>query len=311
VTVGSHLNRGDAQVGLAEQEKRGAWRAMSPAPPTPGVKGLSAVSCATVTTCMAVGGTVADHWDGHTWASTTLPFSAADVACPAAVACVAVGGDQAASWDGSVWHPSLPVVPAGSNATIMSSVSCAGPRWCLGVGQYFTDTNDSFGKNLAEIWNGQGWRLVTVPGAGQNNQLNSVACVSRTDCVAVGDDNNQTGVFHSFGARWNGRSWRLTRVTGANRFLVSVSCGRAGRCVAAGVAAAEVGNPASALAPVAQVWNGKTWRAADPHVHRASLASVSCTHQKACVAAGSRQDGRTLITRWDGTRWTTTPSANP
>jgi hypothetical protein len=72
-----------------------------------------------------------------------------------------------------------------------------------------------------------------------------------------------------------------------------------------------VGNPASALAPVAQVWIGKTWRAADPHVHRASLASVSCTHQKACVAAGSRQDGRTLITRWDGTRWTTMPSANP
>lgn len=311
IAVGGYLNPGDTQAGLAEQQHHGKWTAISPAPPSPGVNSLTTVSCAAATACMAVGGTVADHWDGHAWTTTTLPLSAQDVTCPAAAACIAVGGDQAASWNGSSWQPSAPVVPAGSNATILSSVSCAGPQWCMSVGQYFTDPHDSLGVNLAEIWDGQSWRLVTVPGAGQNNQLNSVACLSTTDCVAVGDDSNQTDVLHAFAARWNGRSWHLTRVTGANRFLVSVSCSTARRCMAAGLTAAETGDPGSPIAPIGELWNGTTWHPADPNIRQASLSSVSCTQSKACVAAGSRQDGQTLITRWNGTRWTTMPSANP
>jgi hypothetical protein len=59
-------------------------------------------------------------------------------------------------------------------------------------------------------------------------------------------------------------------------------------------------------APLAEPWNGKTWRVQSISSPRAGIFNaVSCTSPTACTAAGTRLDtgGTTLAERWNGKRW--------
>ena len=80
-------------------------------------------------------------------------------------------------------------------------------------------------------------------------------------------------------------------------------------CVAVG-SATPSGEPTQTLA---MMWNGTAWSSAPrprlPYASRGALDAVSCVNRFSCFAVGV-QDTRSLIERWDGSRWSVVPSVD-
>jgi len=109
-----------------------AWTvAPSPSPFRPARTALAAVSCATPTSCFAVGrrfdpnedepGIVIERWNGSSWSTTVdNPMSLTNphlvgVSCATPSSCVAVGEKSSAPiakrWNGHLWKDIPPVDP--------------------------------------------------------------------------------------------------------------------------------------------------------------------------------------------------------
>ncbi|MGH9028509.1 MAG: hypothetical protein ACRDV4_02700, partial [Acidimicrobiales bacterium] len=121
------------------------WSVMTSPPVHDGA--LNGVSCASATSCMAVGAvgepvatTFAEHWNGRSWARVLVPAAASggngsqlySVSCPSASDCLAVGGGNLgtssafplfARWNGAAWSASSSI--AAPRYSYLSSVSCA------------------------------------------------------------------------------------------------------------------------------------------------------------------------------------------
>ena len=166
------------QVTLAERWNGTSWAVQHTPNPT-GVRGssLSAVSCTSVTACVAVGEvshgsgidttTLAERWNGTSWSiqPTPNPAGAADsslsaVSCTSADACTAVGStgpspDTQASlaerWNGTNWTIVPTTTPPGAHGSALSGVSCTGPNTCTAVGDYYT-TTPTITQTLIEIY---------------------------------------------------------------------------------------------------------------------------------------------------------------
>lgn len=267
-------------------------------------------------------------WDTEDYANA----SARSVSCVASADCFAAGfdtdqtdggtdstdyGDEQADtwrWNGRTWSgpneasPGAPDDPNGADGpdgsspgnyagnSWFTSISCAGPRFCMGaggagpsfdnpIGDFRHSNNLSLttdGSNPAALtfkpqsWeNGSGTNL---PGA-SSAQINAVACGSTTTCEVVGDTN---GYPPAFGEGWNGRGWApqsLPNAGGSN--LGAISCPSADSCVAVGTVGKHV---------LVDAWNGTTWStrtAVTPAgAKQVFTTAVSCTHAGACVLVG-------------------------
>jgi len=160
------------------------------------------------------------------------------------------------------------------------------------------------------------WSFVSSPNpaGGELSSLNSVVCLTATDCVAVGDSYFSTHIKayeHTLVERWNGHRWSISPSPhpGTYSVLNAVSCSAPGFCVAVG------SQDAFALV---EEWNGSQWSVVPtPHKISAipySLLGASCRTSKDCVAVGYfyRPGGRnTLVEHWDGRRWSIVPSPTP
>lgn len=103
----------------------------------------------------------------------------------------------------------------------------------------------------------------------------------------------------------------------AGAMLSGVSCTGRAECTAIGLVTTRTGKNAR---PLAERWNGTSW-AVQPTPTPLSggllggvLAGVSCTSSRACVAAGysyAKTTERLLAEGWNGTKWSTQPSASP
>lgn len=174
---------------------------------------LYAISCASPTSCVAVGeyedepdGTnpaLAESWNGSTWtvdASPTIPNAFQtylnSVSCWAPGACVAVGGYNTLGspspegntvseiWDGSAWHQqSAPVLPETFND--LHGVSCTSATFCISLG------SGSPGANYIALWNGA-WAYEAF-----NANLDSVSCTSAAYCVATGAEDTAVYTWHT------------------------------------------------------------------------------------------------------------------
>jgi hypothetical protein len=71
-------------------------------------------------------------------------------------------------------------------------------------------------------WNGTSWSAVPLTDATNRQDLNSISCLSASDCWAVGDAEGDNFTF----VRWNGTSWSALPLNDpVNRQdLVSISC---------------------------------------------------------------------------------------
>jgi hypothetical protein len=227
----------------------------------PGIIGLWSVSCATSTSCMAVGEytngsgtrmTLAERWDGTSWTITTTPN------------------------------------PAGSQLSSLQGVSCTSASACTAVGFY----KDSLGvtKTLVERWNGTSWSIQESPSPSTtSSSLAGVHCTSSTVCVAVGRTVDGAGVPGPLAEHWNGTTWSTKEIpspSGATSTgLATVSCTSASSCAAVG----SYTNSGGTGVTVAERWNGTSWAVqSTPNPSGATksfFTGVSCAEEP-CIGVG-------------------------
>jgi hypothetical protein len=327
---------------LVEHWNGAEWSMVaSPNPRGAAQANLTAVSCASTTSCFAVGdsgaGLLAERWNGKSWSIVPIPgpshlgsVPAASVGigstpglngvtCPSATDCYAVGdglnGVLVEHWNGKSWSIVAAPNPKGGFSAELSGVSCASPTHCAAVGDYATDATENTDKQLVEQWNGSRWSIVASPalppafgpvvGLDEFAGLTGVSCPSAVSCAAVG---NSASV-----ARWNGAIWSIAPLVShtSQSQLLGVSCPSATDCDAVGT---------SNDATLAERWNGTRWvvvaTAGPAGASDAALSGVSCPTTTECFAVGFATSGsgsltKVLIERWNGTHWTIVASPNP
>jgi len=336
---------------LAEQWNGSTWTVLH----TPAVKHpgggelLSAVSCPSSTSCMAVGQTqvestggfttlhpFAESWNGTTWQivpTPTLTHSGASlngVACTAATACMAVGNEGtpknstlftlAEQWNGTAWKFVSTPPPLTPGGTALSTVSCTSPGACMAVGYYGFNNGTGTSVTLAEEWNGSTWRQRTTPTPGRSGTLGGVACTAASACLAVGAHFRPTGnlVNATLAEQWNGTGWKVApspNPAGAGAAgLGRISCTGPTACMAVGGGVDQTGESGF---NVAEQWNGTSWhllRTPNPGATSNELRGVSCTSPSSCMAAGDFTgigNEMTLAEQWNGTRWSVVKTPRP
>ena len=195
-------------------------------------------------------------------------------------------------------------------------VSCPADRFCLGVGWYIPA--DGVKRPLAETWDGSAWHITfpLVPSPAPASVLQTVSCVSRSSCLAVGDTttSGDHGLIFGrlFAEKWDGSTWRMVPIADPTRATLSkMSCASARSCFAVGYRTAVTG---PAYRAISEHWNGTQWSYVRPRRPQrlSQLLGVSCPGPRNCWAAGwtgPRQSvsQRALIEHWNGTRWSTRP----
>jgi hypothetical protein len=204
---------------------------------------------------------------------------------------------------------------AAEPEAFLASVSCTSSTACIAVGGRAGHNGRNQIFNLS--WNGVRWKPQVPVNVNhtQPNNLNSVACVSPTQCFAVGD----VGNFNFADQRrlieaWNGTAWSIQAFGNpkgtANTFLNSVSCGGPSLCFAFGD---ENDNTDLPVGPLVEKWDGTGWavQPALPEPAGANvigLDAVSCASAANCTAVGvvaskDFTDQQPLAEHWDGTSW--------
>jgi hypothetical protein len=231
-----------------------------------------------------------------TAAGAAGPASAAPATAPATASAVAPAARAA----------------AGPLANDLFGVACVAPRNCLAVGEDITGFNRGSGGALAETWNGAAWQKVAVrlPSGATRGAFDHVTCLSATDCIAAGISGKGNRL-SPLADTWNGRTWTPARLPGApGRYtsLNALSCPSVRSCVGGGSYTTTVNGALSG--PLADIWNGATWRQTVPPApagtYYSIILDVSCVSATFCVAVGqyaTRSSGGGMIDSWNGRSW--------
>jgi len=158
----------------------GSTWSISPSGPAGAASDLTAVSCASTDSCVAVGDffqengshdMYSDSWNGTHWtwqqielaghAETNQMYA---VSCVAS-GCMAVGFSAANEWTGRSWVN----VAAPAGFTSLDGVSCLSLSWCVAVG-----SNGS--EAVADKWNGRTWTSIAGSQPARSS-LSSVDCL--------------------------------------------------------------------------------------------------------------------------------------
>jgi hypothetical protein len=219
---------------------------------------LTAISCPSVTSCLAVGeyGNNSDvytglteHWNGVKWnlQSAAAPAGLDSVSCASARNCTAVGNNnssgisvpEAEHWNGSTW--TAETLPAVSHAYLYS-ISCPSAASCTAVGSMEEPGVDVF-ASLAERWTRGTWTVqpTPAPSTWTDSQLYGVSCVSASDCTAVGVFVYKSSpryanalIEHGNGSTWTQQLLGQQEHQEHDTLLNAVSCVKAGGCQAVG-----------------------------------------------------------------------------
>lgn len=230
---------------------------------------LNSVTCASATSCVAVGqyeddnsniGALIDTLNGGTWTAAVAPLPAGgsdafldSISCTSASYCVAVGSYQPSNTsegalietlNGGTWTGIEGPAPTGAGSPELSSVSCGATGFCAAVGTYM----DTIG--VIETLNVGGWTAETEPmpvdaisnpSDGQGVGLDSVACPSAGSCIAVGSyltsQGSDQGVLEEFSSgTWTAAEAPLPADadTSRNTWFGSVACSSAASCLVVG-----------------------------------------------------------------------------
>ncbi len=337
-------------------EEAGAWSTHeTPAPSSTSVVAPVSISCWAAGSCEAVAtawlspgsGAMAIAISGTSLTASVLPLESGQVgaslsaiACPGASSCVAVGevstragsSSIAASLSGTTWSEA----PVPGESISLDGITCSAEAQCTAVGSDAADTLSG------STWTEQYPAVGGPPLAG----LSAASCATARFCAAVGWYYDELGAVRPVVETWNGTAWKATLPPPppgtSTGWLVDVSCGAVGRCVAvdggswayvldggawryvhlpgAGAEAASVscptatscvvvGEEASAggrVTPLADVLTGTTWRASTPRVPDAVLYAVSCWAARRCevLDGHAQRDGLVgTVLSLDGTAW--------
>jgi hypothetical protein len=287
------------------------------------IPGLSAVSCTSPTSCIAVGdsdtGALTEQWNGTAWAMIAMPpLQNTDggelfgISCPKSTDCTAVGAYStgadpfapshtlAEHWNGTSW--SVELLGLGTVFSEFDAVSCTNSHTCAAVGD----------SAFVQQWDGARWSIAPFASETSQSSLVDVACTSATSCLAVGHAVTSTRV-KTLVEKFDGSVWSVLPSPNpgeADASLFSVSCPSATNCFAVGqYVRGETGRP------LVEHWNGTTWSIvlapSPPRSELAEFTDVSCPSAVSCTAVGL-SFGPNAITAlaeyWDGTRWVIEPT---
>jgi hypothetical protein len=168
---------------------------------------------------------------------------------------------------------------------------------------------DSARKNFVAQTN-TGWSIVSSPNINtrtEENSIQDVACVSASDCWAVGE--SRLDILQTLIEHWDGNSWSIVSSpnAGAHSILDGVTCVSASDCWAVG--AYYTGSQWRTLI---ERWDGISWTiVASPNASASGdseLFDVTCASGSDCWAVGYSVG---LIEHWNGTSWSIITSPNP
>jgi hypothetical protein len=309
--------------------------------PTPAVAPngqLTGASCASNTSCIAVGVAqddagrdvaLAETWNGARWEGLSTPRPAgaigaflAAVACTSANECTAVGNllnganqhvPLAERWNGREWQIQSTPNPGGATDSFLSGVACSSATACTAVGS--TQTSAGLTVTLAERWNGRDWQVQSTPNPDNvpDNVLSGVSCTSSTACTAVGKSTTNFLTPQALIERWNGSNWEIQPSVGpvgaSGSSLTGVSCANRTTCTAVGN---YVAKSTKAGGTLAEQWDGLTWTVQPtPGQSLDVFDAVSCATANACTAVGHTGLSVPTIARWDGSTWLSETAATP
>lgn len=217
------------------------------------------------------------------------------------------------------WRVTSTPNPNETLDSYLRGVSCTTATACSAVGEY--TFNASTYMPMAERWNGSEWALQSTPNpsGAKTTELYGVSCSSSTACIAVGYDQNSSGVYLSLPEIWNGTEWKIqttSEPTGTiNSLLKSVSCTSSTACTAVG----WYENSSGVELPWAARWNGTAWAVesvpAPTGAKQTFPYGVSCTSTTACTMAGyyvnSSSKNLPFAESWNGTEWAIQSVPNP
>lgn len=308
-TVGSEIVTGTKRV-MAERWNGTEWSAQTISNPPGATSGaeLRGVSCASSTSCIAVGTAnsatstfiFSDKWNGTSWSAQTISgpsgtsrISMNGVSCTSSTACTAVGSYTKAGttftlaerWNGSSWSSQTTPNPTGSLNNYLFEVSCSSSTACTAVGRYEKEKEE---LTLAESWNGTEWSIQETPNpvGSAHNTLHGVSCTSSTACTAVGNDNT-SGALNTLAERWNGTGWSIQTTPAQSKSVFEgVSCVSSTTCMATGRYTNE-----GVQVTLAESWNGTEWSVqTTPNPEGAETSSfagaVACTSSTFCLSVG-------------------------
>ena len=282
---------------------------------------------------------LAEHWDGSSWQQVAMPTpSGADevhvygAAATSATDVWAVGswaGPGAPKgrdgyesgyatliehWDGSSWTI-LPSPPGRGTAQLYGVVALSPTNaWAVG----YVGAHVGLNRTFVLHWNGTAWKRVPSPHPGPTHDayslLNGVAAVSPRSVWVVGSythrgqkghRSNQTLALH-----WNGKNWKQVRSPtwrSSGEFSAVAAVGPNNVWAVGGY---HNGHGAQ---PLAERWNGHSWRVVPVHLAAQGLTSLAAVRGNDIWAAGTYDIGndRTLSEHWDGNAWSLVDSPNP
>jgi hypothetical protein len=270
--VGTYLDTDLNLQAVIETLAGGTWT-VSDAPSLAGGSNpnteLSAVTCPSEGSCVAVGATYDDTGlqaqalvetlsDG-TWTASVAPTPGKAspkteaalnaVSCPTVGSCQAVGayGTKKVSFGlaetlaNGTWTATEVPAPANASGDVsLSDVSCAVEGSCEAVGNY--GAAESPAGFIATLSNGT-WTALEAPSPSKSSEeatLSSVSCPSSGGCVALGSFfavSGSTGepLIGNYFLTQHGKKWTVTQApapAGSIFFsLTSVSCASVGSCV--------------------------------------------------------------------------------
>jgi hypothetical protein len=309
--------------------------------PGPGRSGsLAAVSAVSRDDAWAVGsdsaGALALHWNGHRWQRVptaslgTMNARLDGVAAVTAKDAWAVGyaGQDTLieHWNGTRWLRAASPDPSGQD--LLGAVTAIAPDDIWAVGEDYTggSTGDTT-LTLAERWNGSSWTQVPAknPGGTGESYFSGVSAISPDSIWAVGVVNSDPQDFapdQTLAEHWNGSSWQVVPSPDPGRGPLGNDLNDVAAISAKDAWAVGVFDDGSHDLRLAEHWNGKKWNTV-PVIFPAApksafdLSGITALSASQVWAVGSNDPDfahpitRTVIARWNGTKWTRTPSPNP
>jgi hypothetical protein len=219
-------------------------------------------------------------------------------------------------WNGTKWAV-VPVPNEGNGGAFFNAVSAVSPTDVWAVGDFSNAGGGSL--PLIEHWDGHSWSVqnFSVPGS-DGTELTGVHAISARDVWAVGSFDGSNG-FQTLTLHWNGTAWAQKTSPnppgGFDIHLSAVTAASSGDVWAVGrFSTSTVREQALILH-----WDGTAWAQQAIPLAGGTGAGNALTGVAATAAGNAWASGsvfangthRTLILRWNGTRWARVTSPNP
>jgi photosystem II stability/assembly factor-like uncharacterized protein len=279
------------------------------------------VYCSSAQRCLGIGTinaqTTSDggrHWTrGTTFLHGDMGVHA--MSCPSPQTCLAVGSYEAIAdervnglserrvttrptvvrtTDGGRTWALMPPLPR--DIVGMTDISCPTRSYCLAVG---STPDDSASDALVTTNLGRSWRRLDIP---SDERLASVACTSRSACIAAGNlDNSPLSVIYTSDG---GTTWMQSAlpIDGYLHYPAGLTCLGRTRCFMVG----KTVHPESGFEPgyiIESTDGGRTWTDDVLPPGAPSLSELSCASATTCVVTGGPEGTPLLTTENSGTTW--------